>query len=116
MLVHIHPQRLSALPVYRFLSVQRRLAHTVPNTSPSTHFPFPAHARPTPHQIFHLPLGASEADIKSRYYDLVRTHHPDSTFCRDLSPSERHSRFQAITAAYDSLRGKARSGTSDIFE
>jgi len=42
-------------------------------------------------------------------YDLVRSHHPDSTHCRSLTPSERHARFQAITAAYDVLRGKSSS-------
>lgn len=40
-------------------------------------------------------------------YDLVRAHHPDSPHCRSLSPSERHTRFQAITSAYDVLRGKS---------
>ena len=40
----------------------------------------------------------------------MRVHHPDSPSGRDLSPAIRRSRFQAITAAYDSLRGK-RSGS-----
>ncbi|KAI0711540.1 hypothetical protein C8Q76DRAFT_737027 [Earliella scabrosa] len=73
-------------------------------------YPFPNHPHPTPHQIFHLPIGASQKDIKARYYELVRVHHPDSPSGRDLSPAIRRSRFQAITAAYDSLRGK-RSGS-----
>ncbi|KAM5530642.1 hypothetical protein V8D89_011564 [Ganoderma adspersum] len=73
-------------------------------------YPFPTHARPTPHQIFHLPVGASQNDIKARYYELVRMHHPDAPYARDLSPTIRRSRFQAITAAYDTLRGKRGSG------
>ncbi|KAI1798385.1 hypothetical protein LXA43DRAFT_876187 [Ganoderma leucocontextum] len=73
-------------------------------------YPFPTHARPTPHQIFHLPVGASQNDIKARYYELVRIHHPDAPYGRDLSPAIRRSRFQAITAAYDTLRGKTGSG------
>ena len=40
-------------------------------------------------------------------YDLVRYHHPDSPHCRSLEPAERHARFQAITHAYDVLRGKS---------
>jgi hypothetical protein len=32
----------------------------------STPFPFPAHRNPTPHQIFHLPSDASQAEIKAR--------------------------------------------------
>ncbi|TBU24317.1 hypothetical protein BD311DRAFT_766718 [Dichomitus squalens] len=81
-------------------------------------YPFPAHAHPTPHQIFHLPLGASQKEIKARYYDLVRVHHPDAPCVRDLSPAIRRSRFQAITAAYDILRGKKSGsfgGTGDIY-
>ncbi|EIM79342.1 uncharacterized protein STEHIDRAFT_143265 [Stereum hirsutum FP-91666 SS1] len=67
-------------------------------------YPFPMHRHPTPHQIFHLDVGASQADIKSRYYDLVRSHHPDSPHCRLLPTDLAHSRFQAITKAYDILR------------
>ncbi|OSX64564.1 hypothetical protein POSPLADRAFT_1087952, partial [Postia placenta MAD-698-R-SB12] len=70
------------------------------------HLPFPTHAHPTPHEIFHLPLGATQQDIKARYYDLVRAHHPDSPLCRDVPAPERHARFQRITAAYDVLRGR----------
>jgi hypothetical protein len=29
-------------------------------------FPFPQHSQPTPHEIFHLPIGASGTDIKAR--------------------------------------------------
>lgn len=38
--------------------------------------------------------------------DLVRVHHPDSVLCQDIPPQERRARFQAISAAYDQLRGK----------
>lgn len=69
-------------------------------------YPFPANPRPSPHQIFHLPITATQKDIKARYYDLVRLHHPDSTNCRHMSAAERHRRFQAITNAYEILRGK----------
>ncbi|KAL6301720.1 hypothetical protein BKA93DRAFT_818870 [Sparassis latifolia] len=82
--------------------------------STSTHhlYPFPTHAHPTPHQIFHLPPGASQKDIKARYYDLVRVHHPDSPMCRNLSAEVRHVRFRSITAAYDALRGKGKHGAN----
>ncbi|KAI0040063.1 hypothetical protein FA95DRAFT_1566725 [Auriscalpium vulgare] len=75
-------------------------------------YPFPSNAHPTPHQMFHLSPGATRAEIKSRYYDLVRAHHPDSPACRSLPPDVRHARFQAITAAYDNLRGRSRHHTS----
>ncbi|CAA7261766.1 unnamed protein product [Cyclocybe aegerita] len=67
-------------------------------------FPYPTHRNPSPHQIFHLPRNATDADIKVRYYDLVRLYHPDKP-C-GVSPEIAHERFQAISAAYDVLRGK----------
>ncbi|KAF8629120.1 hypothetical protein AX17_005706 [Amanita inopinata Kibby_2008] len=73
-------------------------------------YPFPAQKQPTPHQIFHLPPNASEGDIKARYYDLVRIYHPDKTSV-SVTPDVAHARFQAITAAYDALRGKTEGGS-----
>ncbi|KAJ8591543.1 hypothetical protein M405DRAFT_734871 [Rhizopogon salebrosus TDB-379] len=90
--------------------VHSRLASTVPGAQ----YPFPRHPQPTPHQIFHLSYGASQTDIKSRYYELVREHHPDSAHAQHISPSERHSRFQAITAAYEILTGKSRSQLGSV--
>ncbi|KAI0375010.1 hypothetical protein BV20DRAFT_961254 [Pilatotrama ljubarskyi] len=86
-------------------------------SSSSVAYPFPTHAHPTPHQIFHLPIGASQQQVKARYYELVRIHHPDSPFGGDLSPAVRRSRFQSITAAYDILRGKTNGsgGPVDIY-
>ena len=55
----------------------------------------------------------------SEDYELVRVHHPDAPHGRDLSPAVRRSRFQAITAAYDVLRGKKSAasmyGPGDIY-
>ncbi|GJE85381.1 J domain-containing protein [Phanerochaete sordida] len=84
-----------------------RISQQVRFASTSTHpYPWPAHTRPTPWQIFHLPPGASQKDIKSRYYELVRVHHPDSPRGRDVPSAVRHARFQSLTTAYDTLRGK----------
>ncbi|KAJ4487902.1 hypothetical protein J3R30DRAFT_3432160 [Lentinula aciculospora] len=85
--------RASILPYIRCISS---------NSSPD--FPFPTQPRPSPYEIFHLPYGCNQQQIKERYYDLVRQYHPDSPSCRLTPPSERHARFQAIRAAYDSLR------------
>lgn len=76
-------------------------------------YPFPTHPRPTPHQIFHLPSNASQKDIKARYYELVRLHHPDSAQARSLPPGVAHSRFNSITSAYDVLRGKTSAHSDD---
>ncbi|PFH49775.1 hypothetical protein AMATHDRAFT_124244, partial [Amanita thiersii Skay4041] len=68
-------------------------------------YPFPAHRNPTPHQIFHLPVSPTESEIKSRYYDLVRIYHPDKVD-PSVSPEIAQARFQAISDAYDILRGR----------
>lgn len=74
-------------------------------------YPFPDHIKsPTPFEIFHLPPTASRSDIKSRYYELVRSHHPDCVACRSLPRSVAHARFQAITHAYEVLTGKRKAG------
>ncbi|KAI0780291.1 hypothetical protein C8Q74DRAFT_1169424, partial [Fomes fomentarius] len=78
-------------------------------------YPFPANAHPTPHQIFHLPKSATRADVKARYYDLVRIYHPDSPVARagGVSAETAHARFQAISSAYASLSGKKLAATLD---
>lgn len=128
--------RLAALPRQLHIVIQTRLSSTSSGSSDRSapQFPFPTHARPSPHQIFHLPLSATQQDVKQRCvchclrrikwpsfmfnllqpsnnsdYALVRLHHPDSPSCRlhTPSPAERHARFQAISAAYDTLRLKS---------
>ncbi|KAJ3576747.1 hypothetical protein NP233_g210 [Leucocoprinus birnbaumii] len=80
-------------------------ARTYATTSSANPFPYPTHKSPTPHQIFHLPHSATENDIKARYFDLVRIYHPDKA-SNTVSPEIAHERFQAITTAYDILRGR----------
>ena len=98
---------------------------------PQNRFPYPSHPRPSPYQIFHLPTGASQKQVKARCeplqpkgvitvrrltfssvlrkdYELVREHHPDSSYSRasDLPKRIRDERFSAIKDAYDVLAGK----------
>ncbi|KAJ7832734.1 hypothetical protein B0H14DRAFT_2802399 [Mycena olivaceomarginata] len=94
--------RLTHLPPHLLCLVHARLSYS----TSSGQYAFPTQAQPTAHQIFHLPRGASQADIKKRYIELVKIHHPDSHSCRDVSPAERHRRFQMISSAYDTLRLK----------
>ncbi|KAI0690965.1 hypothetical protein BC835DRAFT_1279996 [Cytidiella melzeri] len=83
--------------------------HASTSTSHYQQYPFPTHKHATPHQIFHLPQGASQRDIKARYFDLVKVYHPDSPNTRNLPHTTRHAQFRAVTDAYDVLRGKARA-------
>jgi len=93
------------VPTSRLASTSSSRSH--PNCNP---YPYPSHRNPTPHQIFHLPVNATEDDIKTRYYDLVRIYHPDKASLAE-PPEIAHARFQAISAAYDALRKK--SGWTD---
>ncbi|KAI0644500.1 hypothetical protein C8Q79DRAFT_912882 [Trametes meyenii] len=93
------------------IQVGRRTASTSANP-----YPFPRNAHPTPHQIFHLPKSATRADVKARYYDLVRIYHPDSPSARagGISPETAHTRFQAISSAYAMLSGKKAMSSTDV--
>ncbi|KAF9554422.1 hypothetical protein CPC08DRAFT_644359 [Agrocybe pediades] len=82
---------------------QQKASSSKPLKNP---FPYPEHSRPTPYQIFHLASGATQAEIKARYYELVKTHHPDSHHAAHLDSEVAHARFRGIQAAYDFLRGK----------
>jgi hypothetical protein len=77
------------------LPAARRYASTA--NDGAAPFPFPAHRNPTPYEIFHLPQTCSQNDIKARFYELVKYHHPDSSD----TPQEH---FKAILAAYDTLK------------
>ncbi|KAJ6504506.1 hypothetical protein DFH09DRAFT_1201309 [Mycena vulgaris] len=92
--------RLSHLPPHLQYFVHARLSYSTAS------YPFPPQSKPTPHEIFHIHRGASQADIKRRYIELVKLHHPDSQACRDLPAAERARRFQMISSAYDTLRLK----------
>ncbi|KAJ7498170.1 hypothetical protein B0H11DRAFT_1998959 [Mycena galericulata] len=96
--------RISHLPPQIQYLVHARLSYST--ASSSNRYAFPTQPQPTPHEIFHLPRGASQADIKKRYIELVKIHHPDSQVGKDLSAAERHRRFQMVSAAYDTLRMK----------
>ncbi|KAF8512334.1 hypothetical protein JB92DRAFT_2812684 [Gautieria morchelliformis] len=101
------------LPVPLRHLVQTRFATTSSGSQATPDaFPFPRHANPSPHEIFHLPRGASQSEIKSRYYELVRIHHPDCPTARSLPPSTSHSHFQAISDAYGILSGKKTSSNT----
>jgi len=113
----MHPKGINLRSsCWNITSQCRRWNHTMTtdSSSSSSHpnpFPFPLHRNPTPYQIFHLPSNATESDIKARYFQLVRLYHPDKV--GTLTSSDiAHTRFQAITAAYDVLKGRTPGNTS----
>jgi len=81
-----------------------RCLSTSPVTRIAVDLSYPSSTRPTPHEIFHLPRTASQEEIKDRYYELVRLHHPDSPACRHEPDQLRQERFKSITKAYDVLK------------
>jgi hypothetical protein len=52
--------------LHRALGSRCLASTSTSSTSPHIQFPFPTHRNPTPHQIFHLPPGASQTEIKAR--------------------------------------------------
>lgn len=62
------PLRLScsADKKYRTKTVPVFRACYARHASSSNPYPYPNNLNPTPHQIFHLPKGASRADVKAR--------------------------------------------------
>ena len=54
---------LVSFPVHALGNPLRRLTTAAP---PRNQLPYPSHPRPTPYQIFHLPRGASQKQVKDR--------------------------------------------------
>lgn len=130
-------------------------AHAGPYASPSSSrvassahgsLSFPSHlSSPSPYDIFHLPRSSTPAEIKDRYYDLVKVLHPDRrlnyvlsegaslTFRRGIRESEvRDSRskaadndaddenrakeeFRLVVKAYELLTDHKRRGVYDRY-
>ncbi|KAL5531145.1 hypothetical protein ACEPAG_4021 [Sanghuangporus baumii] len=111
----LHVSRSGTLPagMRQILSMRCASTASADNNEGDPHsiplkFPFPNHPHPTPYEIFHLEPGARPSEIKSRYYQLVRIHHPDTPHARRLPPHISRARFQAIQSAHDALTGKSR--------
>ncbi|PWN33859.1 DnaJ-domain-containing protein [Meira miltonrushii] len=100
----------------------RGYATQSPSSSPIDNpFPLPS-SNATPYDIFHLPRDCTSAQIKSRYYDLVKIYHPDkamasamtengqsstsstsSSSTSTLTPQKAHDNFKRIREAYTLL-------------
>lgn len=71
---------------------------------------FPKKRNPDPYEIFHLAHTANAAEIKTRYYELVKIYHPDKLEHPSAADQER---FRKIVAAYDILGDKAKRNAYD---
>jgi len=60
----------------------------------------------SPYDVLNISPGASDKEIKSRYRDLVKSHHPDALVAKGVPPeflAGAERRLAAITAAYESI-------------
>ena len=60
---HLAATTVAAFHTKNLIAHARFASKSSPSSAP---FPFPAHRNPTPHQIFHLPSNAPQAEIKAR--------------------------------------------------
>lgn len=66
---------LLASPCHRLATSRRTFQSASKTKEHDNPFPYPTHRNPTPHQLFHLPHNATEADIKSRCMCAFRICH-----------------------------------------
>lgn len=69
-------------PATRQQAMRKASTQAGPSRTPSSSngnnpYPLPTTSTASPYDVFHLPRNASRAEIKSRYYDLVKIYHPD---------------------------------------
>jgi curved DNA-binding protein CbpA len=69
--------------------------------------------RGDPYQVLEVPRGASDAQIKRRWRELAREHHPDRAAGDGEEAARLTSRMARINAAYDLLRDPIRRAAWD---
>src|ERR1700737_266825 len=94
----LSPSITSKRPIRRAFSTSQ-FVWEPSSESTSTSIPWPGHANPTPYEIFHLPRTATQQEIKSRYYHLVKQYHPDQA----PTSSSSTDRFRRVVEAYKIL-------------
>lgn len=64
----------------------------------------------SPHELLGVAADAPAKEVRSRYFQLSRTFHPDQWFRMDIGPFEAliHGTFRAITEAYESIQQRAK--------
>lgn len=60
----------------------------------------------SPYEVLNVSPGASDKEIKARYRDLVKSHHPDALVAKGVPPeflAGAERRLAAITGAYEAI-------------
>lgn len=60
----------------------------------------------SPYEVLNISPGASDKEIKTRYRDLVKSHHPDALVAKGVPPeflAGAERRLAAITSAYEAI-------------
>lgn len=109
-----HNASIAPIPAFLLPSAQRYFSSTPTFSRPRTasasssssskpDFAFPTKSSPTPYEIFHFPSrSVTPAEVKGRYYDLVRSLHPDRLSSSDKSKAEED--FKQVISAYNLLK------------
>ena len=90
----------SSLPILGHYTFTTSSILQEPSSSSSesgAHVPWPKTSNPTPYEIFNLPRNASQKEIKSRYFLLVKQYHPDH------APQTSVDRFRKVVESYKIL-------------
>lgn len=86
-------------------STGRRRSFSQQKSGRASHYPtWPSTDRPTPYEVMGIDRGNNYS--KSRYYDLVKVYHPDSSTslaAQKLTVEERLSRYRLIVDAHEIL-------------
>ena len=94
-----------------------------PNSKAKQEYAFPSHLNnPTPYDIFHFTSrGVTSSEIKARYYDLVRSLHPDrftttsfpTASVGDKTKTQAEEEFKLVVAAYNLLKDRKKKELYD---
>ena len=93
-------RRTSSLPIFGQYAFTTSSVLQEPSTSSSEsrhHVPWPKSSNPSPYEIFNLPRHATQKEIKSRYFLLVKQYHPDH------APQTSVDRFRKVVESYKIL-------------
>lgn len=90
---------------------------STPSSSGKPEYSFPQHCNPTPYEIFHFTSTRNviPSEVKSRYYDLVRSLHPDrlSTSSSDKTKVKAQEEFKLVVQAYNLLKDTKKKNLYD---